>query len=212
MDKVVVIGGGGHAVVVLSLIKKMVGVKAMGYIDPVNQGVLLDTEYLGDDQHLDRLFRAEKSFVAALGVGMLGVEGGKKRELILKKISDLKISFPVLSSPDSIINEAVSIGRGAVIFDGAVINSRTSIGEGVILNTRSSIDHDCQIGNYVHVAPGVTVSGGVQIGDHSFIGAGSTIIQNVTIAPGVLVGAGSTVVTNLLEPGVYFGSPAKRVR
>ena len=64
----------------------------------------------------------------------------------------------------------------------------------------------------VHVAPGATISGGVTIGHFSMIGVGATIIEGKKIAASCLVGAGATVVRDLTEPGVYVGSPARRIK
>jgi acetyltransferase-like isoleucine patch superfamily enzyme len=43
------------------------------------------------------------------------------------------------------------------------------------------------------------------------IGACSTIIEGIKITAGCVVGAGATVVRDLTEPGVYVGSPARRL-
>jgi serine acetyltransferase len=43
------------------------------------------------------------------------------------------------------------------------------------------------------------------------IGAGSTVIEGKKIAACCVVGAGATVVHDLTEPGVYVGSPARRI-
>jgi UDP-perosamine 4-acetyltransferase len=64
----------------------------------------------------------------------------------------------------------------------------------------------------VHIAPGVTISGGVTIGRFSMIGAGATVIEGRRIASECIVGAGAIVVHDLTEPGVYIGSPARRIR
>ena len=64
----------------------------------------------------------------------------------------------------------------------------------------------------MHVAPGAVLSGGVTVGDDCMIGAGATVIQDVVLCAGCLIGAGSTVVGEISVPGVYAGSPARRIR
>ena len=41
MDDIVVIGGGGHARVVISIINRLEGLNLIGYVDPVDHGDVL---------------------------------------------------------------------------------------------------------------------------------------------------------------------------
>ena len=43
------------------------------------------------------------------------------------------------------------------------------------------------------------------------IGRGATFIEGIKIEAGCMVGAGAPDVHDLTEPGVYVGSPARRV-
>ena len=53
--------------------------------------------------------------------------------------------------------------------------------------------------------------GRCEIGDHVFLGAGSTVIDKRKIVDHVIIGAGSTVIKDILEPGIYVGSPARKI-
>ena len=108
--------------------------------------------------------------------------------------------------------EVVSIPYQKAVMDGAVINSGAIVGMGVIVNTNSTIEHDVALDEWVHIAPGATICGGVTVGRFSMIGAGATVIEGIKIAAGCIVGAGATVVHDLMEPGTYVGSPARRIR
>ena len=57
-----------------------------------------------------------------------------------------------------------------------------------------------------------TFSNTVVAGDNTFIGSGSVIANNVNIADNIIIGAGSLVLNDLVQPGVYAGSPAKRIK
>lgn len=52
----------------------------------------------------------------------------------------------------------------------------------------------------------------IKIGSNIWIGGNVTICKGVTIVDGVVVGANSVVTNDLLEPGVYAGSPAKKIK
>ncbi len=207
MDKIVIIGGGGHAKVIISILKKLRSFDIVGYTDIENNGPILGIQFLGGDDILKDLLN-KKVKNAVIGIGQI------KRSQIRERAANYAISagfkFPAIIAPTAMINEEVIINSGAVIMDGVVLNSGTNIGQFSIVNTKASIDHDCKIGNFVHVAPGVTLSGGVKVGNYTLIGAGSSVIQNVIIESNCIIGAGSAVMKNCVENSMYVGVPAKR--
>ena len=210
MDKIVVVGGGGHAKVLISILKKMKAYEIIGYTDIKNKGNILDVSYLGNDDILSELIKRQKHCSAAIGVGSVNLSEERKR--IKNLVESLGFDLPAIVSPNAILNEDVSIGKATVVFDGVVVNSGTRIGECSIINTNSTVEHDCEIGDYVHIAPGATLSGGVKVGNNSFIGTGANIIQSKSICENCFIGAGSTVVENCLTRGTYAGIPAKKVK
>ncbi len=210
MDGIVVVGGGGHAKVVISILRKLKGYRILGYTDLKDNGAVAGVPYLGSDRELTALAVASRKLHAVLALGQVGL--GKPRFELWTRLHSLALSFPLIVSPDAIVNEGVSGGEGAVVMDGAVINSGAIIGRGAIVNTNSTIEHDVVLADWVHVAPGATISGGVTVGRFSMIGAGATVIEGIKIAAGCIVGAGATVVHDLKERGVYVGSPARRIK
>jgi sugar O-acyltransferase (sialic acid O-acetyltransferase NeuD family) len=209
MPRIVILGGGGHARVVASILKRMPGYNVIGYTAPDNVGVISGLAYLGTDDVLPTLVEKNPDCAAVLGIGTVGPN--PKRELLFTRLEELGFSLITVVAPRALVGEGVPVGRGTVVVDGAIVNTGSSIGKGVILNTNCTVDHDCVIGDFVHVAPGATLSGGVSVGRNAMIGVGATVIQNVRIGEGILVGAGSTVIKNLDTPGTYFGSPARRI-
>jgi sugar O-acyltransferase (sialic acid O-acetyltransferase NeuD family) len=103
-------------------------------------------------------------------------------------------------------------GVGSMILAGAVVNSDARIGRGAIVNSGAIVEHDCEIGDFVHVSPGACIAGASVIGERVWVGANATVIPQLVIAPGTVIGAGSTVIRSIAEPGVYAGSPARRIR
>jgi sugar O-acyltransferase (sialic acid O-acetyltransferase NeuD family) len=209
MDKIVVIGGGGHAKVLISILKKS-GNAIAGYTDRQDRGLILGISHLGNDSILPVLFGKEHLGNAAIGIGKIDLSDMRVR--LQQNLSEIGFGFPVIISPSAVINEEVLLGEGTVVFDGVVVNSGTEIGKTCIINTNSTVEHDCKIGDNVSISPGVTLSGGVTIGNNCMIGAGANIIQYVNICNSCLIGAGSTVVKDITEAGTYVGNPAKRIR
>jgi len=207
---IVVVGGGGHAKVVISILRKLERFRILGYTDLKDNGSLLEAPYLGSDSELSALAAGKEKLNAVLALGQVGL--GEPRYKLWTRLQSRSLSFPLIVSPDAIVNEGISGGEGAVVMDGAVINSGVSIGRGVIVNTNSTIEHDVVLADWVHVAPGATISGDVTVGRFSMIGAGATVIEGINIAAGCMVGAGATVVRDLTEQGVYVGSPARLIK
>jgi sugar O-acyltransferase (sialic acid O-acetyltransferase NeuD family) len=210
VDEIVVVGGGGHARVVISILRKLKYHCILGYTDLEDHGAVLGVPYLGSDRELAVQTVGPKKLNAVLALGQIGL--GKPRHELWTRLHSLALSFPLIVSPDAIVNEGVSGGEGAVVMDGAVINTGATIGCGAIVNTNSTVEHDVLLEDWVHVAPGATISGGVTVGRYSMIGAGATVIEGIKITAGCMVGAGATVVYDLTEPGVYMGCPARRIK
>ncbi len=206
MKEIVVIGGGGHAKVIISILKKNENYNILGYVDFENKGKILNVSYYGNDKKL--LNQKERPFLA-LGIGQ--IKNIAIRKKIVDKFIDNGFMFETIISRNAIINEEVEIGKGTVIMDGVVINSGTRIGEYSIVNTSASIDHDCKIGDFVHIAPGCTLSGGVEIEQNVLIGTGAKIIQSVIIVENVIIAGGSAVMGNIVEKGTYIGVPARKL-
>ncbi|KAA0890488.1 acetyltransferase [Oryzomonas rubra] len=209
MDRVVVIGGGGHAKVLICVLKKS-GYDIAGYTDRQDKGLILGAPYLGDDSILAEMIRKDAACRAIIGIGK--IDASDRRIRLQNELLALGYEFPPVVSPHAVVNEEVRLGAGTAVLDGVVVNSGSQIGRACILNTNSTVEHDCRIGDNVHIAPGVTLSGGVGVGDNCLIGTGANVIQGVGICPNCLIGAGSTVVKDITIPGTYVGNPAKRIR
>jgi sugar O-acyltransferase (sialic acid O-acetyltransferase NeuD family) len=210
MDRIIIIGGGGHAKVLISVLKKIGRYEIIGYTDCSDKGIILDTKYLGEDNILNKIINDNPQVVAAIGIG--NVEISEKRKKIKERLTEAGFFLPAIISPDAIINDDVQIDDGTVVFDGAVVNSGSRIGMCSIINTNCTIEHDCTIGDFVHLAPGATLSGGVKIDDFCVIGTGANIIQYRKIVKNCMIGAGSAVIKDCLISGTYVGIPAKKVQ
>lgn len=210
VQEIVVIGGGGHAKVLISILRKLNEFRAIGYTDRKDNGLLLGVPFLGDDSELARLSGQDRQICGAIGVGQVGL--GEARSRLWERLEPIRLLFPVIVSPAAIVNEGVELGDGTVVMDAAVLNCGAAVGKGVIVNTGSIIEHEVVLGDWVHVAPGATISGGGRVGTCSMVGAGAVVIEGRTIGANCIIGAGAVVIRDITEPGVYAGCPARRIR
>ncbi len=209
MDRIVVIGGGGHAKVLIGLLKKLPW-NVMGYVDPEERGIILGVPRLGGDDILPELLHTYGRCGAIIGVGK--IDASPLRTTLQQAVEAAGFELPVAVSPHAVVNDEVALGPGTVVLDGAVVNSGSETGRGCIVNTNSTLEHDCRLGVNVHVASGATVCGGVTIGANCLIGAGATVVQNVRICDNCVLGAGSVVMQDIESPGTYVGVPVRRAK
>ena len=208
--KIVLIGGGGHCKVVISILKNLDNFEIVGIVDNYKaESFISGIKIIGTDDDLKDIYKSGIHY-ALITVG--STKDNTKRYRLFKMAREIGYKFPVIISPEAIVDESVKIGEGTIIMPGSIINIDSSIGKNCIINTGSIIEHDCKIGNNCHIAPGVHVSGEVNVGELSFLGIGSTMIQGIKIGKNVTIGAGSVVIKDILDNVIAVGNPAKIVK
>ncbi len=200
--RIVLVGGGGHAMSVMSMLPD--GVEVCGYVDraPVAD---MPVPYLGTDS--DLLASGAKTDIH------LALVWGQTTDMRLRrKLIELYRGYhsPTLVAPSALITTNSTIGNGCTVMHRAVING-ARIADFCVINTGAIIEHGVTLGENVFIGPGAVICGGVTIDNDSIIGAGATVRQGISIAAGMVVGMGATVVRDITEPGVYTGIPAKRI-
>lgn len=206
----IVLAGGGHAKVVISLLHKLAH-DVRGYVDVVDRGEVQGVSWLGTDDDLPDLRTRFPHAALALGLGKPNVASARRGEAI-RDGRRAGFEFPPIVSPSACVDPSAHLGAASVVGDGAVVGPDVQVGEACIINTNSTVDHDCVLGDDVHISPGVTVSGGVTVQDGAMLGAGATVVPGARVGAGVLVGAGAVVTRDLLQPGTYVGVPARPLR
>lgn len=209
MEKIIVVGGGGHAKVIISILKKIEKYEIIGFTSLEKKEEIFGVPFLGSDEVLNEYFNKG---VQKLALGLGQIKSSEPRRKIVNKLLEIGFDFPKIVSPDSIISEDVEIGNGTIIMNGVVVNCATCIGNFSIVNTNSSIDHDCNIGSFTHIAPGATLGGEVKVGVDVLIGIGTNVMQCTEICDGCIISAGSTVSKSLYKKGIYRGVPAKFIK
>lgn len=201
MNKLVIIGAGGHGNVIADIAVKN------GYSDIVFLDDDPGAEECGGFSVAGKTSDIEKykdcDFIVAIG-------NPEVREQITRKLEGFRLV--TLIHPAAVIGRNVEIGKGTVVMAGAVINPQTKIGEGCIINTCSSVDHNSCIADFVHVSIGAHLGGTVFVGKGTWIGAGVTVSNDISICECCMIGAGAVVVSNIDQPGTYIGVPVFKIR
>jgi|TARA_Y100000031_G_scaffold47780_1_gene54520 UDP-perosamine 4-acetyltransferase len=209
LERIVVLGGGGHARVLISLIRAVARYEISGILDPglKKETMVVGIRVLGGNDLLSRQIK-EGITLACIGVGSVG--DNSKRTILYKTVKETGFSVPCLIHPQAIVKEnEVNISEGVQVMAGAIIQAGSLIKENTIINTGAIIEHDCVIGKHVHISSGAVISGGVTIGDSIFIGAGAKIIQGIKIGNNSVVAAGAVVISDVGDGLKVKGVPAE---
>jgi len=193
MPRAFVIGAGGHARVIASLLEET--------------PEFLTTTPATEDERLSRAVADNPGAEFYLGLGT-----NRDRARVAEKLRTLGARMPACVAPNVFVARDARLGAAAVICPGAQIGSRAQVGFACIVNSLSSVDHDCVLGDYTQVAAGVTLGGSVKVGKNGFFGIKSGVIPNLTIGDNVVIIAGSLVTRNVPDCVMMGGNPARLIR
>lgn len=204
--KVLIVGGGGHAKVVIDILQEYSDIyEVIGFTSQShNQDNLCGVPHLGDDSVISQLRDGVECFIVALGNNVL-------RKKLFYSIVKLGLTPINAISRAAYVSPYAHVGKGVVISAGAVVNACAVIQDNVIINTLAGVDHDCIVNSHAHIAPGASLAGGVRVGEGAFIGMKSSVIPDKIIGEWSTVGAGSAVVTDIPPFVTAVGVPAKKI-
>ena len=191
MNKIILIGGGGHCKSAIDVIEQEARFKIAGIIDkPELLGSkILGYPVIGSDFDLESL--AKKYQNALVTVGQI------KSALVRIKLYDLAIKagflLPSIISPNAYVSKHSTIGDGTIVMHNALVNANASIGDNCIINSKALVEHDCLISSHCHISTNANINGGTIIESGCFIGSNVSTKQFITIKKDSFVKAGSVV-------------------
>ena len=209
MRRIVVLGAGGHAKVLIAAIRACGQFEIVGVIDrrPERAGDLPDLPFLGDDSVLFQR-RIELDSVA-IGVGAPTV--GDERPALFRRLKACGYTVATVIHPSAVVASEV-IGEGTQIMARAVVQPAAAIGENCIINTAAVVEHDCCVEAHAHIAPGAILGGGVVVGWGALVGLGARVLPGVRVGSRATVGAGAVVTRGVPIGATVVGVPAVRLR
>ncbi|GED67585.1 pilus assembly protein [Brevibacillus reuszeri] len=206
MKPIIVLGGGGHAKVVMEVLQ-LRNQEIIGFTDPLTESTILGISWLGNDEIVNTYSPEDILLVNGLG----SVCNNTRRKRLFHFWKEKGFSFANVIHPSAIVSTNAILDEGVQIMAGAVIQAGVRTGSNSIINTRAAVDHDTSIGKHVHIAPGVTLSGGIIIEDDTHVGTGAVVIQGLTIGRNSMVAAGAVVVKDVPADSKVAGVPARNM-
>ena len=212
MKKILILGAGDHAKVVVETILLLYPNCEIYFLDDLyneQSNNLIDKKFnqipligsLSMALNEKMLIKYKNAFVA------VGVS--KTRVSWIKRLESIGYSLPSFVHKTAWLSPSASMGKGNILLANSVVQTEVKLGDGVIVNTSSSVDHHSIIKEGSHICPGVNMAGNVSVGKRSLIGIGSKVIQNISIGDDVIVGAGSIVIRDIPNSLTVAGVPSK---
>ncbi len=202
----VIIGGGGHASVLVDLLRNQNRtILAVMSPDDISTRQAFDgIMQLSNDKDISRYSPDEVRLVN--GIGMM------PKSLLRRKVNqyflDLGYQFETVISDQALVSKFAHLQDGAQILKGAIVQCGAVIGEHSIINTGAVIEHDTVVGEHNHIAPRAVLCGGIVTQSDVYVGANATVIQNLKLAQNVVVGAGAIVTCHLGAHQVCYSGRA----
>jgi sugar O-acyltransferase (sialic acid O-acetyltransferase NeuD family) len=205
--QLLIYGAGGLGREILALAMSTDLWEPIGFIDDIHpQGTMISGfKVLGGIAHLN-------AYPTSIHV-IIAIGNPESKRMIVSKINNSRIEYPVLIHPSAILHarDKISLGGGSVLCAGSILTTDIIVGAHVLINLNCTIGHDTIIGDFTSVMPGVNIAGEVHLGKSVLIGAGSNIINKAKIGASCIVGMGAAVIKDVPDNTTVVGVPAKPI-
>lgn len=208
--KIVVIGGGEHARVVIEAARSRAGLwDVSGFLDlrsnPETENRLGVTRLGSDEEGRELSTQGEVRFV----MGLAGLTSREARMALVKAYDEAGARWATIVHATAWVSPTAHLAEGVFVSAGAIVNTGARIERHALVNTGAVVEHDVVIGEFAQISPAAAIGGAAQIGKNAYIGLGAFIRDHVSIGKGATVGMGAVVVAPVPEGAVVVGNPAQ---
>lgn len=203
MEKLIVIGAGGHSKSVCASIDKSL-YELCGFLDEAKTGSHLGLPILGSDIEKIPQFQSYSYFVAIGDVDF--------REKWFRRLQALNLKTINIIDRTAIVADDVRLGTGNYIGKLAIINADSIIGDNNVINTKALVEHECVVGNNCHLSTNSTINGNVIVEDNVFFGSTAVCNGQLRIGEHAVVGSGTVVIKSIEPYTTVVGVPGRIVK
>lgn len=203
MEKLILIGAGGHSKSVIDSIDTS-KIQIKGFLDANKTGIHLGFPILGKELKDIPNYSAFSYFISIGDV--------ESRMLWFKKLKKEGLKVVNIIDKSAIVSKSAKLGIGNFVGKMAIVNADAIIGDNNILNTKSLVEHECIVGNHNHLSTNSVINGNVVIENNVFFGSGAICNGQITIHSNVIVGSGSVVIKTVPSNVTVVGVPARVVK
>lgn len=215
MDKIIIIGGKGSAVVIAEqiystqLATNKVEFLGFAFDDRDFYPTINGYPILGETKSIYSKYEHYKDvkFIFAL----------YRPDLIKERIA-LRDSYGIPKERwanfihhSAFLARSAQMGVGNVILANSVINPNVKLGDFNTIQSNVLIGHDNRIGNSNFFAGHSAIGSNNTIGDGCFFGLNTSVNNYITIGSFVFCGMASNVIKSVPDEAMVYGNPAKQV-
>jgi sugar O-acyltransferase (sialic acid O-acetyltransferase NeuD family) len=121
------------------------------------------------------------------------------------------IPFATFIHSSCIVDSTAKIGKGVVVFPFTILYMNSIVEDDVFIQIRSYVT-DSIVKKHTMISGTVSIAGHCEVGECCNLGISTTLINDVKICNFVTTGGGAVVTRDIIEPGVYVGLPAKKIK
>lgn len=200
MEKLVIIGCGGHA---FSVFDSVTDYEVVGFVDENING-----SYLGLP-----IYEKVRDVPDYKNVRFhVGIGDCYAREKFYRICKEAGVRLATVIHPSAIVSRFAKIQDGNFIGRLAIINVDVEIGENNIINTHAIVEHGCRIGKNCNISTNTTLNGDEVIGNGCFIGSNAVLKGQISIGEHSVIGCGAVCIKDVDPYTVVAGCPAKKIK
>lgn len=213
MDKIIVIGGKGGAVVVAEQIYDA----QIKYNSVEFLGFAFDDESFGRSingfpivSKTIKVYEKYKDFADVKFIFQLYRPDLMKERIDLLNSYNIPLNrFATFIHPSAIVSRSVKIGQGTSILSNVVLNAGAIIGNHCTIHSNSLIGHDTFIKDYNFFAAHSVIGSNINFGSSNFIGLNTSFNNYISVGDNCFIGMASNVIKSIPSNTKVYGNPAK---
>jgi sugar O-acyltransferase (sialic acid O-acetyltransferase NeuD family) len=194
-ERILILGGGNIAVLVLDILARIPSQRAIGILDDnpnLHGRTIQGCPVLGPLEDVTRLWEEGAFDAATLAIGVLPL-----RTDLFEKHAAAGIRFSNIVDPSALVLSDAIMGNGNLIMSFCRIGPEAVIGNNNFLSAYVSLEHHNVLGDHCTFGPGVYTSGGVRMGNRVRFGTGVFIEPRLSIGDDVTIASGIVLTANV---------------
>lgn len=210
MDKVIIVGGSGAAIVIgeaINQAKEKFGldVEFVGLLNDADVPEIDGVPVLG--KTADAVKFIDEGYKFLFTIYKMG--GQPERIKLFRDLNIPNQSMFTFVHPLAFVSPSVKLAPGVVVMPNASISQGTEIGKCCLIMSNVTIGHDNTIGEHCFFTASSCLGSYLDIEEGVWVGMNTTIRGKQKIGKHSAIGIGSIVTKDIPENELWIGSPAK---
>lgn len=211
MEKILLIGGGGHCKSCIEVIESTNKYEIVGIIDAPDKigDIICGYKVIGHDDNLHEFLPEIQNVCITVGQ----IKSSRLRRKLFTLAKEIGFNLPPILASTARVSKHAKVSEGSIIMHQAFVNADAHIGVNCIVNSKALVEHDTIVGDFCHISTASSLNGDVKIGDDCFIGSNTCINHGIQICNEVVIGSNASITKSIKKSGTYFEiNPLKHLK